>query len=177
MADGFEELYRYMRLSHYKKLFSAIHEKAGSLTATEAASVEVIYLLDQPTVNEFARFLEISQPNATYKINALVEKGYVTKAPCQKDRRECRLAVTQKFLDYYEAQLSDVRAVTADLNADERNALRKLADNVASALASQKGFDELSDHRQTDSESNKKRKKHGHFRKMREAFSRKGGAQ
>lgn len=173
MAGEFEELYRYMRLAHYKKLFSAIHEKSGSLTATEAASVEVIYLLDQPTVNEFARFLVISQPNATYKINALVEKGYVTKVPCQEDRRECRLAVTQKFLSYYEEQQSDLRAIAVGLTEEDRAALRKLANNASKAVASQKAFNDISDNTQTESNSDKKRKKHGHFRKVREALSRK----
>jgi hypothetical protein len=44
-----------------------LREKAGSLSATEAFSAEVIYLLDHPTIGEFADFIGISQPNASYK--------------------------------------------------------------------------------------------------------------
>lgn len=130
MAGSFDDIYRYLRLTHYKKLFSAIREKSGSLTATEAFSAEVIYLLDQPTVNEFAQFIAISQPNATYKINALVEKGYVTKVPCKTDRRESRLVVTQKFLDYYGAQVPDFADVLGQLTDEERALLGKLADRI-----------------------------------------------
>ncbi|MEA5051190.1 MAG: MarR family transcriptional regulator [Oscillospiraceae bacterium] len=125
-----EDLYRSLRLLHYRKLFSAIREKAGSLTATEAFSAEIIYLLDQPTVNKFARFIGISQPNATYKINALVEKGYVTKVPCRRDRRECRLAVTQKFLDYYGAHFLSFTGVLACLSDEERALLDSVARRV-----------------------------------------------
>ncbi len=172
MSDAFEELYRYMRLAHYKRLFSAIHEKSGSLTATEAASVEVIYLLDRPTVNEFARFLNISQPNATYKINALVEKGYIIKLPCKEDRRECRLAVTQKFMDYYAAQTSDLlRAAASSLTDAERDALSRLVVRMAE-LARQRG--ELDNPPRPLKEAPPKK---GRFRKMREALSRKSGVQ
>ncbi|MEZ4509662.1 MAG: hypothetical protein R2912_09905 [Eubacteriales bacterium] len=39
-----------------------MHEKAGSLSATEAFSAEVIYLLGNPTVGEFAEYIGISSP-------------------------------------------------------------------------------------------------------------------
>ena len=31
--------------------------------------------------------MKISQPNATYKINQLIEKGYLTKEVCKNDKR------------------------------------------------------------------------------------------
>ena len=134
MASSFDEIYRYLRLSHYKKLFSVIREKAGSLTATEAFSAEIIYLLKNPTVNDFAQFIAISQPNATYKINALVEKGYVIKTTCEQDKRECRLEVTKKFMDYYGAQIPDFAEITDNMSLQEQELLKKLSDSIAAVI-------------------------------------------
>lgn len=97
----FEELYLKFRATYYRRMVQAIGVRKGSLSATEGFCVEIIYLLDQPTVTRFAAFLDISLPNALYKINSLVEKGYVTKQPSHADRRESRLVVTDKFLSYY----------------------------------------------------------------------------
>jgi len=83
------------------------------LSATEAFSVEVIYLLDRPTIGEFADFIGISQPNASYKVNSLVTKGYLERVSNDDDHREAHLLVTKKFLDYYGRQLPDMKSAVA----------------------------------------------------------------
>ena len=135
MATDFEELYRYLRLAHYQKLFATISEKQGSLSATEAFSVEVIHVLGEPTIGEFADFLGISQPNASYKVVSLVSKGYIKKKPCENDKRECRLAVTQKFLDYYGSQVPDISSITKDFSDAENAVLRKLSRKIADEIS------------------------------------------
>jgi len=55
-----------------------------------------------PTLSQFAQYLGISQPNATYKINNLVAKGYVEKVPSPGDRREIRLQPAEKLRKYME---------------------------------------------------------------------------
>lgn len=135
MTTDFEELYRYLRLAHYQKLFATISEKPGSLSATEAFSVEVIYLLGEPTLGEFADFIGISQPNASYKVSALVSKGYITKESGESDKRECRLIVTQKFRDYYGSQVPDISRITQDFSAEENAVLNKLSREIAKELA------------------------------------------
>ena len=95
------ELYKRFRLMTYRKLFGRIREKDGSLSATEAYTVDVIYLLGTPTVTQLAEVLGISQPNATYKVNNLVAKGYVVKTVSEEDKRECRLQVCDRFYTYY----------------------------------------------------------------------------
>lgn len=137
MATDFEELYRYLRLIHYQKLFATISEKPGSLSATEAFSVEVIYLLGEPTLGEFADFIGISQPNASYKVSALVSKGYITKESGESDKRECRLIVTKKFLDYYGSQVPDISRITVDFSEEENAVLNKLSREIAKELSSQ----------------------------------------
>ena len=71
------------------------------MTTVETFCMEVIMALGEPTINEFSSFVGISSPNAAYKINQLVQKGYVTKRQSPADKREYHLVVTQKFLDYY----------------------------------------------------------------------------
>lgn len=102
LYDVVVELYNKFRLMHYRSLFSRIREHEGSLSATEAYAVDAIYLLGRPTIKQFSDFLGISQPNATYKINNLMAKGYVIKEPSDTDKREFRLHLTDKFFGYYD---------------------------------------------------------------------------
>lgn len=135
MANDFEELYRCLRLAHYRNFFSAIRQKPGSLTSSEAFSAETIYLLHGPTIGEFADFLGISQPNASYKANSLAAKGYIVKEPCQTDRRECRLLVTSRFLENYDVQSPDFEEITADFPEEEKAALREMLGRITQKLA------------------------------------------
>ena len=63
--------------------------------------MEIIYALNKPTVAEFAGIANISSPNAAYKINNLVKKGYLRKVQSEDDKREYHLEVTEKYLNYY----------------------------------------------------------------------------
>ena len=100
LDESFEKIYRAFRLEYYKHFFSVLRERAGSLSAAEISSVEVIYLLNEPTMKGFADYIDISPPNATYKVKSLVEKGYLKKIPTE-DGREFRLRVTDQFRRYY----------------------------------------------------------------------------
>ena len=71
-------------------------KQAGKLTISEVFSLYLIDMLDGPTLKVFAETMGISQPNATYKVNTLVDKGYVEKLLSQTDRRETHLYTTRK---------------------------------------------------------------------------------
>jgi len=101
LTDAMREVYQKLRLRNYRVLFGQIRERDGSLSATEAYTVDVIYLLGNPTITQLAETLGISQPNATYKVNNLVAKGYVEKTSSEDDKRECRLHVCDRFYKYY----------------------------------------------------------------------------
>ena len=101
MVQWILRLQNWLRLESYKKMFHTLREKTGSLSATEAFSADVIHLLGRPTLGQFAATLGISQPNATYKVNSLVAKGYLVKVP-GKDRREVCLQTAGKFNAYYD---------------------------------------------------------------------------
>ena len=101
LEKNFEILYLMFRSNYYKQIIKEIGIKEGSLSATESYCVEIIYLLDKPTVSDFAQYLNLSVPNANYKINSLVKKGYVVREQSKTDLREQHLCVTDKFLNYY----------------------------------------------------------------------------
>ena len=100
LEDALTRVYTNVKMSFYKKIFSRFETRDATLTAVETFSVEVIHAMGTPTINEFARFVNISQANATYKIQSLIEKGYVVKRRSTQDRREFRLSVTDKFHQY-----------------------------------------------------------------------------
>lgn len=95
------KLYDKITLSYYKNLFREPESGYTSLSLLEGSCQEVIYLLGKPTVSQFALFCRMSLPNATYRVNSLVKKGYLQKESSQKDKRETHLLVTEKFMKYY----------------------------------------------------------------------------
>ena len=100
LEKSFITVYDKFKLHFYKKVFELVRERDGSLSAMEAFSLEVIKMLGNPTIGEFAEFLNISQSNATYKVNCLIKKGYIERENSKEDRREYRLALSKKFYDY-----------------------------------------------------------------------------
>lgn len=101
LDKSFEHLYLIFRTKYYKKVLQDTSLKDNGLNTTENFYAEIIFLLNRPTISEFANYLNISLPNANYKINSLAKKGYVKKIMSPDDRREIRLELTNKFTDYY----------------------------------------------------------------------------
>ena len=100
VEKNFLAIYNKMRLLFFHDIFGVIREREGSLSAMEAFSVEVIDILGEPTIGQFADFLNISQSNATYKVNSLIKKGYIEKQNSTVDRREYHLILSQKYYNY-----------------------------------------------------------------------------
>ena len=95
------ELYAKFRVHYYREVFQRINARELSLTTTEVYCVEIIHSLGKPTIQEFANYIGISSPNATYKVNSLIKKGYLQKVQSDTDKREFYLDVTDKFYKYY----------------------------------------------------------------------------
>ena len=100
LKDNFINVYDKFKLRFYKSVFELVRERDGSLSAMEAFSLEVIKMLDNPTVGQFADFLNISQSIATYKVHSLIKKGYLERENSQTDRREYHLVLSEKFYSY-----------------------------------------------------------------------------
>lgn len=101
LQDSFSKVYTKFKMHFYQKMFEKLQERETSLTTVETFCMEIIYALDKPTVAKFADMANISSPNAAYKINNLVKKGYLKKVQSEEDKREYHLEVTQKYIDYY----------------------------------------------------------------------------
>ena len=111
LEQTFNIVYTKFKLHFYKALFSRFQDREASLTTVESFCMEIIMALGRPTINEFARFVQISPPNAAYKVNSLVQKGYVRKVQSPEDKREYFLEVTQKYIDYYNISYSYLNTV------------------------------------------------------------------
>ena len=101
LENAFNEVYTKFKLNFYRGIFERLGERESSLSASEAFAVEVIHALNEPTISQFAEFLQISLPNANYKVNILTRKGYIEKMNSNTDRREFHLRTTNKFWNYY----------------------------------------------------------------------------
>ena len=111
LDQTFNSVYTKFKLHFYKAVFSRFQDREASLTTVETFCMEAIQALRLPTINEFARFVQISPPNAAYKVNSLVQKGYVRKVQSPDDKREYFLEVTQKYIDYYNISYSYLNTV------------------------------------------------------------------
>ena len=111
LEDSFDRIYTKFKLHFYQAVFSRFQTREASLTAVETFCMEIIRALDEPTINEFASFANLSSPNAAYKVNSLIRKGYVEKVQSPSDRREYHLRPTQKFHDYYNLSSAYVQEV------------------------------------------------------------------
>lgn len=100
LETSFTGVYDKFKLQFYRRVFELVRERDGSLSAMEAFSLEVIKMLDTPTVGQFADFLNISQSNATYKVNNLIRKGYLERQNSHLDRREYHLVLSEKYYKY-----------------------------------------------------------------------------
>ena len=138
LYDKLKSLYETVRLRHYRDLFSRVKERDGSLSATEAYAADVIYLLGSPTVSTFADTLGISQPNATYKINNLVSKGYALRTSSDADRRECRVSVGDRFYSYYNTDYpfiaESVETLTQRYTPEELALLERMVEDMRKSM-------------------------------------------
>ncbi len=77
IEEKFDEIYKAFRINLYRHIFSILGQRESTLTASDFFSVEIIYLMGNPTITEFANALCISQPNATYRVKSLIDRKSV----------------------------------------------------------------------------------------------------
>ena len=111
LDQAFEQVYNKFKLHFYQKIFSRFEDREATLTTVESFCMEVIMELREPTIAEFSHMMNLSTPNAAYKINSLVKKGYVERIQSSTDKREYHLRPTQKYIDYYNISYSYLHQV------------------------------------------------------------------
>ena len=79
LEKAFNDVYTKFKLHFYQNVFQRFATREATLTTVESFCVEGIMAMGEPTIAEFSRMMQISTPNAAYKIGSLVRKGYVEK--------------------------------------------------------------------------------------------------
>ena len=97
LEKAFQDVYTKFKLHFYQNVFQRFATREATLTTVESFCMEGI--------------MQISTPNAAYKIGSLVKKGYVEKIQSTTDRREYHLRPTQKYIDYYNISYSYLHTV------------------------------------------------------------------
>ena len=140
MLEKMLKTFQKLRLEFYRKIFTRVRERDGSLSAMEVFSLEIIYALGRPTIGQFARFIGISQSNATYKVNSLMKKGYIIRQPSQEDGREYNL----ELYGYSDMLEENVRIITRNvleqLTPEEIAVIDKAADILNKELDARAGL-------------------------------------
>lgn len=98
ISRDLKTIYKKTKLYNYHRIFRKIHndDDEDSLTALDVLCLDLLQGLGSPSLTEFARYINISKPNATYRINTLEEKGFVKKIQSEEDGRIYFLEVTEK---------------------------------------------------------------------------------
>lgn len=138
LKDSFSNVYSKFKLHFYQNVFENWQEREASLTTVETFCMEIIYALEKPTVAQFAEIANISSPNAAYKINNLIKKGYLKKIQSKQDKREYHLEVTQKYIDYYNISYNymDIvmKRIEERFSKDEVKNLEEMLDIISDEL-------------------------------------------
>ena len=144
LEQAFNSVYSKFKLHFYQEIFRRFQDREASLTTMETFCMESIQALGRPTVNEFSTFMRISPPNAAYKVNSLMKKGYVRKVQSSNDKREYHLEVTQKYLDLYNISSSYIQTVMdrviARFTHDECGKLEEMLQIVSRELMPEVGL-------------------------------------
>lgn len=111
LEQAFQEIYTKFKMHFYQQVFRRFDDREATLTTVETFCMEGIAALGEPTIAEFSHFMNISTPNAAYKVGSLVKKGYVERIQSSTDRREYHLRPTQKYREYDSISYSYLKTV------------------------------------------------------------------
>ncbi|WP_303858081.1 MarR family transcriptional regulator [Aminicella lysinilytica] len=102
LENSFSKVYTKFKMDLYSKVFKEFKDKdVEPLSAMEVISMEIIVALGSPTINEFATAAKLSPPNAAYKVNKLIQKGYINKIQSTEDKREYHIEATEAYKKNY----------------------------------------------------------------------------
>ena len=139
LKKKFEQIFIGTSMNFFHEVFDKKGKPDEALTTSEVFSMEVIYSLGRPTVNQFAKYLHLTSPNAAYKVNHLVQKGYLRKTQSQTDKRVYYLEPTEKYYSYYAINHSNVERIFDGLNEqltdDEWKVFEKILNVISSEQA------------------------------------------
>ena len=102
LEKNIARVYNKFKLQLYGQILRDLRNKDDEpLSVQEVVHLELITALRHPTVNDFAHYAKLSGPNAAYRVNRLIQKGYVVKTQSPRDKREYHLTATPKYRENY----------------------------------------------------------------------------
>ena len=69
LDQTFGQVYTKFKLHFYKQIFNRFEDREATLTTVESFCMEVIMALGEPTIAQFSHMMNLSTPNAAYKIS------------------------------------------------------------------------------------------------------------
>lgn len=112
LEKNLARVYNKFKLHLYGQFLREPEDKSeDTLSMQEIVYLELITALRRPTINDFAHYAGLSGPNAAYRINRLINKGYVSKVQSQKDKREYHLRPMPKYRENYGSALEYINLV------------------------------------------------------------------
>ena len=134
LEKAFQDVYTKFKLHFYQNVFQRFATREATLTTVESFCMEGIMAMGEPTIAEFSRMMQISTPNAAYKINNLVKKGYVEKIRSEVDGRQVFVKLTKMGRKVNAGHLyfheNMVRNVSGDMSEEEKEILVRAMKNL-----------------------------------------------
>ena len=115
----------------WKKKMDAVFQESG-LSSIEFDILATLRRSDvsEVTPTELYKTLMLSSGAVSTKIEQLVKRGYVQRVASEKDRRSCKVALTEEgvqFIDVVlEAHVSNMNTMLSPLNSQEQEQLASL---------------------------------------------------
>lgn len=139
LEKNFAKVYNKFKLLLYTRVLKDFAEDGGkALSAQEVICMEIIVSLNEPTVAQFANYAKISAPNAAYRVNKLINKGYVNKVQSERDKREYHLVPTEKYNENYGSVFNYIDTVSERIKKrfpeEESETLDKMLEIIAEEL-------------------------------------------
>ena len=127
LDQTFGQVYTKFKLHFYKQIFSRFEDREATLTTVESFCMEVIMALGEPTIAQFSHMMNLSTPNAAYKINSLVKKGYVKRERGEEDRRVVYISLSDKgkkaFVHHARFHKEMITSIMDEFDDDEKKIL------------------------------------------------------
>ena len=139
LERNFTKVYNKFKLHLYSQILRDMSDKEDeALSVQEVVYLELITVLHHPTINDFAHYAKLSGPNAAYRVNRLVNKGYIEKTQSTRDKREYHLRPTPKYRENYGSAYSYINVVVERMRErfteEEIEVFDRMLGTVASEL-------------------------------------------
>jgi DNA-binding MarR family transcriptional regulator len=139
MSQFLEKMDRYYQKSLKEYEFS---EEYSDITSNIFLYLRKINFLDNPTISELAKAMEVSKPSASNMVSKMAEKGLLETKTSPKDGRVCLLALTDKGKKVVEietwADIKFFEKIRGILDEEELKVMERILEKIAAGLEEEK---------------------------------------